>query len=58
MLKDNTVLELFNRNIQEEFVDMTETDKEDIQPFNGELTEWLVEYNASHLHQTLDNRVC
>ncbi len=52
--KDNAVLERFNRTIQEEFVEMTEADIEDIQPFNLELTEWLVEYNAVRPHQALD----
>lgn len=52
--KDNAVLERFNRTIQEEFVDMTETPIEDIQPFNLDLTEWLIEYNAVRPHQALD----
>lgn len=52
--KDNAVLERFNRTIQEEFVDMTETPIEDIQPFNVALTEWLVEYNSVRPHQALD----
>jgi len=52
--KDNAVLERFNRTIQEEFVDMTDTDIEEIQPFNLELTEWLIEYNSVRPHQALD----
>jgi len=52
--KDNAVLERFNRTIQEEFVDMTETPIEDIELFNLDLTEWLVEYNAVRPHQALD----
>lgn len=52
--KDNAVLERFNRTIQEEFVEMTETAIEDIQPFNLELTEWLIEYNSVRPHQALD----
>lgn len=52
--KDNAVLERFNRTIQEEFVDMTETPIEDIQSFNLELTEWLIEYNSVRPHQALD----
>ena len=52
--KDNAVLERFNRTIQEEFVDMIETSIEDIQPFNLDLTEWLIEYNSVRPHQALD----
>lgn len=52
--KDNAVLERFNRTIQEEFVDMTETLIENIEPFNLELTEWLIEYNSVRPHQALD----
>ena len=52
--KDNAVLERFNRTIQEEFVEMTETTIENIQPFNLDLTEWLIEYNSVRPHQALD----
>lgn len=54
--KDNAVLERFNRTIQEEFVEMTYADVEDIQEFNAELTEWLEEYNNVRPHQALDYR--
>jgi transposase InsO family protein len=52
--KDNTVLERFNRTIQEEFVEMAYSGIEDIKEFNQELTEWLVEYNSIRPHQALD----
>jgi len=52
--EDNAVLERFNRTIQEEFVEMTQTPIEDIQPFNLDLTEWLIEYNSVRPHQALD----
>lgn len=52
--KDNAVLERFNRTIQEEFVDMTETPIEEILSFNLELTDWLIEYNSVRPHQALD----
>jgi transposase InsO family protein len=52
--KDNAVLERFNRTIQEEFVDMAYAGIEDMQEFNQELTEWLVEYNSVRPHQALD----
>ena len=52
--KDNAVLERFNRTIQEEFVEMAYNGIEDIQEFNKELTDWLVEYNSVRPHQALD----
>lgn len=54
MPKDNSVLERFNRTIQEEFVDMAYHGIEDLQEFNQELTDWLVEYNSVRPHQALD----
>jgi putative transposase len=54
MPKDNSVLERFNRTIQEEFVEMAYYGIEDLHEFNQELTEWLVEYNSVRPHQALD----
>jgi hypothetical protein len=54
MPKDNSVLERFNRTIQEEFVEMAYYGIEDLNEFNQELTEWLVEYNSVRPHQALD----
>jgi transposase InsO family protein len=42
--KDNSVLERFNRTIQEEFVDTIDIGLEDIQEVNTLLTPWLIEY--------------
>jgi len=52
--KDNAVLERFNRTIQEEFVEMTDTDPYYVDEFNQKLTDWLIEYNSLRPHQTLD----
>lgn len=52
--KDNAVLERFNRTIQEEFIEVTDTDILFIDEFNTYLTEWLIEYNFHRPHQTLD----
>lgn len=52
--KDNSVLERFNRSIQEEFVDLLDIDFEDVEEFNRLLTDWLIEYNSVRPHETLD----
>lgn len=52
--KDNSVLERFNRTIQEEFVAMTPISIDEIPEFNQALTEWLIEYNSIRPHQALD----
>ena len=52
--KDNSVLERFNRTIQEEFVEVTDIDPLFIDDFNMRLTNWLIEYNFNRPHQTLD----
>jgi len=52
--KDNSVLERFNRTIQEEFVEMAYNGVEDLDAFNKELTDWLEEYNSVRPHQALD----
>ena len=51
--KDNAVLERFNRTIQEDFVDYWDVDPFDVEDFNRQLTEWLVEYNSIRPHETL-----
>jgi len=51
--KDNPECERFNRTLQEEFIALGNmTDNIDI--FNRNLTDWLVEYNFDRPHQTLD----
>lgn len=52
--KDNSVLERFNRTIQEEFIEISEADIYYPDEFNLCLTDWLVEYNSIRPHQTLD----
>jgi len=52
--KDNSVLERFNRTIQEEFIQMNESDIFFVDEFNNALTDWLIEYNSIRPHQTLD----
>lgn len=52
--KDNSVLERFNRTIQEEFVEVADADPYFISEFNQALTDWLIEYNFRRPHQTLD----
>lgn len=52
--KDNAVLERFNRTIQEEFVEMIEIGLDDINVFNKQLADWLIEYNSIRPHQSLD----
>ncbi|MBI3486248.1 DDE-type integrase/transposase/recombinase [Candidatus Daviesbacteria bacterium] len=52
--KDNSVLERFNRTIQEEFVEITDIDPYYTIDFNQKLTDWLIEYNSHRPHQTLD----
>lgn len=51
--KDNPVLERFNRTIQEDFVDLWDVDPVNIDDFNKQLVEWLVEYNSIRPHETL-----
>lgn len=52
--QDNSVLERFNRTIQEEFINMTDIMPEDVDDFNHHLLDWLIEYNSHRPHQTLD----
>lgn len=51
--KDNSVLERFNRTIQEEFIAMSEADILFVPEFNSALTDWLIEYNSVRPHKTL-----
>lgn len=52
--KDNPALERFNWTVQDEWLSLSEVGLEDIQLANGDLTEWLVEYNSVRPHQSLD----
>lgn len=52
--QDNSVLERFNRTIQEEFIQETDTDPLFVDDFNQALTDWLIEYNFKRPHKTLD----
>ena len=52
--KDNPSLERFNRTLQEEWLEITNTDLQDIPSTNTSLTEWLKFYNTKRPHQTLD----
>jgi transposase InsO family protein len=51
--KDNPECERFNRTLQEEFIALGNM-TEDINIFNRNLTDWLIEYNFNRPHQTLD----
>lgn len=50
--KDNSVCERFNRTLQEEFIALGNMTS-DIDVFNRNLTDWLIEYNYDRPHQTL-----
>ncbi len=52
--KDNPDNERFNRTMREEFIDLGHLTS-DIDRFNRNLTDWLVEYNAHRPHHTLGN---
>lgn len=51
--KDNSVCERFNRTLQEEFIQLGNYSN-NIQAFNKNLTNWLIEYNFNRPHQSLD----
>jgi transposase InsO family protein len=51
--KDNAVCERFNRTLKEEFIQLGNYTN-DVKLFNQRLTKWLVEYNFSRPHQSLD----
>lgn len=50
--KDNPVCERFNQTLQQEFIDLGNFTP-DVDNFNRDLTEWLIEYNFRRPHQTL-----
>jgi len=57
--KDNPVCERFNRTIQEEFMEVDDyfeslLTESDLIEANQRLTEWLIFYNFTRPHQTLD----
>ncbi len=52
--KDNPSLERFNRTVQEEWLEISDVDLEDIPSSNLDLTNWLKFYNMERPHQTLD----
>ena len=51
--KDNAECERFNRTLQEEFIALGNM-TEDIDIFNRNLTEWLIEYNFHRPHTALN----
>jgi transposase InsO family protein len=51
---DNPSLERFNRTVQEEWLELSETGLDNINDANLDLTNWLIEYNNVRPHQTLD----
>jgi len=51
--KDNGVCERFNQTLQEEFIKLGNYTN-NLNLFNQNLTEWLVEYNFHRPHQSLD----
>jgi len=51
--KDNGVCERFNRTLKEEFIQLGNYTN-NLNLFNQDLTEWLVEYNFHRPHQSLD----
>ena len=53
--KDNPSNERFNRTLQEEFIAFGNYTN-DIDKFNGMLTEWLIEYNSVRPHETLGDK--
>jgi transposase InsO family protein len=50
--KDNAVNEKFNQTLKQEFLDLGNLTY-DVNIFNRNLTEWLVEYNFKRPHQAL-----
>lgn len=52
--KDNSVLERFNRTIQEEFIEMEEIEAYYTEEFKEKLGKWLIEYNLRRPHKSLD----
>ena len=59
--KDNSICERFNRTVQEEFMEVDEyfeslLTESDLIQANQRLTEWLIFYNFTRPHQSLDYR--
>jgi transposase InsO family protein len=52
--KDNPALERFNWTVQDEWLSLSEVGLDDIQEANGDLTDWLIEYNNHRPHEALD----
>lgn len=50
--KDNAVSERFNQTLQTEFIDLGHFTP-NIEEFNKELTDWLIEYNFKRPHESL-----
>ena len=50
--KDNAICERFNRTLKEEFIQLGNL-TDDVNIFNKNLTNWLIEYNFHRPHQTL-----
>ena len=51
--KDNAICERFNRTLKEEFMQLGNNNS-NIETFNQNLTEWLIEYNFNRPHQSLE----
>ena len=51
--KDNAQNERFNRTLQEEFIQLSNYTN-NVEAFNRNLTNWLIEYNFHRPHQSLD----
>ena len=51
--KDNPECERFNQTLETEFIDLGNFTT-DLDEFNKDLTEWLIEYNFHRPHQSLN----
>lgn len=51
--KDNAICERFNRTLKEEFIQLGNYNS-DMNIFNRDMTDWLIEYNFQRPHQTLE----
>jgi hypothetical protein len=51
--KDNAICERFNRTLKEEFIQLGNYNS-NMEIFNKDLTNWLIEYNFHRPHQTLE----
>lgn len=52
--KDNPALERFNYTIQDEWLSLSEVGLDEVYQANIDLTNWLIEYNFTRPHQSLD----